>query len=373
MMRRIVAIALAVFGSVCSSPAGLRADSIQAVPSPSSCPTRPAAPPTRTRAQVANSLSNKLKQNFIVENVSGGGTIIATDRVVNAAPDGYTLLLHNLQISANVTLYKNLPFDTEKDLDAGHIHQQQPAGAGRAQDARQTTLHRAARPDEDQTLNAAMPGFGATGHLATALLAQEAKVQIDLIPYRGAAPAMQDILGDHVDLFFATPQSVVPQVTAGQMKAYGITAKEKSPKLPNAESLVDAFGPKFEIHFWQALFAPGGTPEAVINKLNAAVQEVVVRSGHHQDLGGRRASRPIPKSNDRWRRPTHDEERDCALGRGRPRQQYSQSIRLASITSTQPCGLTAPAAAPARASPTYRPSRCSGCRSGSGGSRLPRA
>ena len=88
---------------------------IQAAPSPSSCPTRPAGRPTRSRASGAIA-SNKLKQNFIVENISGGGTIIATGRVVHAAPDGYTLLLHNLQISANVTLYKKLPFDTEKDL-----------------------------------------------------------------------------------------------------------------------------------------------------------------------------------------------------------------------------------------------------------------
>ena len=126
-----------------------------------------------------------------------------------------------------------------------------------------------------QTLKAATPGVGATGHLATSLLAQEAKVKIDLIPYRGAAPALQDIAGGHVDLFFATPQSVVQQVKAGQMKAYGITAKEKSPEIPSAESFVKAFGPKLEILYWHAMFAPGGTPDAVINKLNAALQEIV--------------------------------------------------------------------------------------------------
>jgi tripartite-type tricarboxylate transporter receptor subunit TctC len=128
---------------------------------------------------------------------------------------------------------------------------------------------------KSSTLKAAIPGSGATGHLATSLLAQEAKVNVDLIPYRGAAPALQDIMGDHVDLFFATPQSVEQQVAAGQMTAYGITAKEKSAKLPNAQSFVSQFGPKLEIQFWQAVFAPSGTPEAVINKLNAALQTVV--------------------------------------------------------------------------------------------------
>jgi tripartite-type tricarboxylate transporter receptor subunit TctC len=86
---------------------------------------------------------------------------------------------------------------------------------------------------------------------------------------------LQDIAGGHVDLFFATPQSVVQQVKAGQIKAYGITAKEKSPELPTVESFVAAIGPKLEILYWHALFAPGGTPDAVINKLNATLQEIV--------------------------------------------------------------------------------------------------
>ena len=87
----------------------------------------------RPRARSRTSLSKQLKQNFIVENVTGGGTIIATNKVAKSTPDGYTLLLHNLQISANVTLYKNLPFDTEKDLTPVMLHQQQSAGAGRPQ------------------------------------------------------------------------------------------------------------------------------------------------------------------------------------------------------------------------------------------------
>ena len=215
-----------------------------------------------------------------------------------------------------------------------------------------------------QRLREALPGFGTTGHLTSALFTQEAKVQIDFIPYRGAAPAMNDLLGDHVDLFVGTPQSVVPHVAAGKLKAYGITAKEKSPQLPTAESLVDALGPKFDIVYWQGMFAPGGTPEAVINTLNAALQEVVsdpdiIKTWTKEGFS------PFPKGATLGRRgKRHDEERDCALGPGHSRQQYPGDA----VGNT-----TSPAAAPARASPTYRPSRCSGCRSGSGDSRLPRA
>lgn len=236
----------------------------------------PAGGPTDQVARVlAQALSDKLKQNFIVENVSGGSTTIATGRVAHAVPDGYTLLLHNLQISANVALYKNVNYDTEKDLVPIIFINNNPLVLVGRKTLEPNTLTELLDLMKKRTLKAATPGVGATGHLATSLLAQEAKVKVDLIPYRGAAPALQDVTGGHVDLFFATPQSVVQQIKAGQMKAYGITAKEKSPELPTADSFVKAFGPKLEILYWHALFAPAGTPDDVINKLNATLQEII--------------------------------------------------------------------------------------------------
>jgi tripartite-type tricarboxylate transporter receptor subunit TctC len=236
----------------------------------------PAGGPTDQVARVlAQALSDNLKQNFIVENVSGGGTTIATNRVAHATPDGYTLLIHNLQISANPALYKNLPFDTEKDLTPIMFINHNPLVLVGRKTLEANTLPELLVLMKTRTLKAATPGVGATGHLATSLLAQEAKVQIDLIPYRGAAPALQDILGGHVDIFFATPQQIVQQVKAGEIKAYGITAAEKAPELPTVESFVKQLSPKLEILYWHALFAPAGTPDAVINKLNATLQEIV--------------------------------------------------------------------------------------------------
>ncbi len=207
--------------------------------------------------------SKKLKQNFIVENVSGGGTIIATGRVAQAAPDGYTLLLHNLQISANVTLYKNLPFDTEKDLDRGHIHQQATRWCWSGARLPANNLNELIALMKTAASEArAIPGYGATGHLATTLLAQEAKVQIDYIPYRGAAPAMQDILGDHVDLFFATPQSVVPQVTAGQDEGLWHHSEGQVTETPDCRKLRRCAWAEIRNRLLAGMFAPGGTPEA---------------------------------------------------------------------------------------------------------------
>lgn len=239
------------------------------VPYPAGGPTDESA---RTLAQF---LSDKLKQSFIVENVPGGNTIVGMEKVARATADGSTLLFANLQISANVTLYKNLPFDTVKDFVPVMLVNRNPLIlAGR------TTLGPKTLPDlialmKTQRLKAAIPGYGATGHLATALFAQEAGAKLDLIPYRGAAPAITDLLGGHVDLFFGTPQSFVQQVATGALRDYGITAKDKLPDFPNAESLSKALGPKLDVIYWQGIFAPAGTPEAVIKPLNDALQQAV--------------------------------------------------------------------------------------------------
>lgn len=236
----------------------------------------PAGGPTDQLARsVAAVLSDKFGQKVIVENVSGGGTTIATARVARAAPDGHTLLLHNLQISANVTLYSNLPFDTEKDLTPVIFVNNQPLVLIGRKSLEANNLPELLKLMKTRTLKAATPGVGATGHLATTLLGQEAKVSIDQIPYRGGAPIMQDIAGGHIDLFFGTPQQVLGPASGGHVKAFGITAKEPSPHFPAAGSFVQALGPKLEILYWHALFAPAGTPDAIITKLNAAVQDYI--------------------------------------------------------------------------------------------------
>jgi putative tricarboxylic transport membrane protein len=273
MIRRTVLIGLAAAGLFASLPA-LAND----------YPTRnvtivvpyPAGGPTDQLARiVADSLSKQLNQSFVIENVTGGGTIIGTNKVVKATPDGYTLLLHNLQISANPGLYKNLPFDTVKDLTPVIFINRNPLVLIARKDLEASNLDQLLALMKTRTLKAAIPGFGATGHLATSLLAQEAHAKIDMIPYRGAAPALNDILGSHVDVFFATPQQIVGQVKAGNVKALGITAKQPLPELPDVKSFVGALGPKLEFFYWQALFAASGTPQPVIDKLNAAISKMM--------------------------------------------------------------------------------------------------
>ncbi|MFZ3352717.1 MAG: tripartite tricarboxylate transporter substrate-binding protein [Xanthobacteraceae bacterium] len=236
----------------------------------------PAGGPTdQTARVVAQSMGTQLKQSFVVENLSGGNTIVACEKVAHSSPDGYTLILPNLQISANVTLFKKLPFDTVQDFTPVMLINRNPLVLVGRSTLPASNAKELIALMKKQTLKAAIPGYGATGHLATALFAQEAGVKVDMIPYRGAAPAVTDLLGGQVDLFFATPQSVVQLVNSGKLKAFGVTSKDKLPEMPSVESFVTVLGPKLDFDYWQALFAPSKTPKAMIKTLNEAAQKAV--------------------------------------------------------------------------------------------------
>jgi tripartite-type tricarboxylate transporter receptor subunit TctC len=236
----------------------------------------PAGGPTdETARMIGQSLSTQFKQSFIVEDIGGGGAIIGSEKVARATPDGYTLLIHNLQISANVSLYENLPFDTVKAFTPVMLINRNPLVLVGRKSLEPSTLRDLVALMKQQTLKAAIAGYGTTGHLATSLFAREAGVSLDQIPYRGAAPAITDLLGGQVDLFFATPQSVVQQVATGALKAYGVTSKEKLREFPTADSFPVMFGPKLDVVYWQAMFAPAGTPDSIIGALNKALQNAV--------------------------------------------------------------------------------------------------
>ena len=271
---RLAAVAAAVFGLI----AAVEVASAQSYPSRTVTIVTPypaGGPTDQTARVVAPFLAAKLKQNFIVENISGGNTIVACEKVAHAVPDGYTLLLPNLQLSANATLFKTLPFDTVTDFRPVMLINRNPLVLVGRSTLPASNLKELIALMKKQTLKAAIPGYGATGHLATALFAQEAGVKVDMIPYRGASPAITDLLGGQVDLFFATPQSVVQMVNSGKLKAFGVTSKQKIAELPNVDSFVTVLGPKLDFVYWQALFAPSKTPKAVIKTLNEAAQKAV--------------------------------------------------------------------------------------------------
>ena len=237
----------------------------------------PAGGPTDTLArQLLPRLEGKLGQTFVVENVSGGGATIGTGRVARAEPDGYTLLLHNLQITANVSLYAKLPFDTEKEITPVVFINNNPLVLIGKKGLAPNTFAELVTHIKANTTSMAHPGIGSTGHLTTALLEQATGAKFNHIPYRGAAPALQDIIAGHVDLFLATPQQVIETIKGGVVKAYGVTSKGRFEQFPDLPSIVDELkSPNVQVVYWQALFAPAGTPRPILEKLNAAVQEAM--------------------------------------------------------------------------------------------------
>ena len=236
----------------------------------------PAGGPTDQIArQIAPRMQEKLGQNVVIENVSGGATTIGTGRVARAAPDGYTLLMHSLQVSSNPGLYPKLPFDTEKELVPVIFINYNPI----------VLIGRKSLPPIDFAelvdwmrkyhAKFAIPGLGTTGHMTTVQLLNALGIDADIVPYRGAAPAMQDILGGHVDLYFAAPQSLVQAVEANSVKAYGVTQKDPSVLLPKVPSLVGLVGEQMNVRYWTALLAPAQTPKPILDKLNAVVREAM--------------------------------------------------------------------------------------------------
>ena len=214
----------------------------------------PAGGPTDQLArQLAPKFSEKLGQNFIVENVSGGATTIATGRVARATPDGHTLLLHNLQISANVALHPNLPFDTEKDLTPVAFINHNPLVLVGRKSLAPNTLGELIAWMRTTPAKMAHPGTGSTGHLTTALFAQEAKVdrRSHSLSRRGARPA-----GHHR----RPRRSVLRHPAIGAAGGEGRTDEglrdhrqgDSPPQFPNVASMVQELGPNLEISYWHA-------------------------------------------------------------------------------------------------------------------------
>ncbi len=273
MKSHVVALAFSLLATIGVAPA--HAQTYPSRPVTIIVPYPAGGPTDQVARQIAPKLSAKFGHNFIVENVSGGGTNIAGQRVTRAAPDGTTIFIHNLQIAANVSLYPSLPFDTEKDFQPiGMINSNPLVLVGRKTLAANTLQELAAWM---KTTPARMghPGTGSTGHLATFLLAQALGVDVTHIPYRGAAPMLQDTLGGHIDLFFATPQQVVGQFASGAVKVFGITSKETSAQFPGVPSFAATYGPKLDISFWHIMLAPAGTPRPIVDALNGALQEAM--------------------------------------------------------------------------------------------------
>ncbi len=226
---------------------------------------------------IAPKLGESLGQNVIVENRPGAGGQIGAAYVAKAAPDGHTVMLDASSFAVNPSLYPKLPYDSAKAFRTIGVIAQFPNVVlvnPQFQTNSIAELLAKARARKDG-VSYASSGNGSAQHLAGALFESVAKVEMVHVPYKGGGPALNDVIGGQVPLFFGNLASTFQHVQSGRLKPLAVTAAKRSPLLPNVPTLAEAGLPGAEIYEWNAVFVPAATPEPVVQKLNAALQAAI--------------------------------------------------------------------------------------------------
>jgi tripartite-type tricarboxylate transporter receptor subunit TctC len=234
--------------------------------------------PTDTLARyLGNVLSPKLKQSVIVENTVGAGGTIGINKVAKSKNDGYTLLLMHIGMSTSPSLYKQLPYDTLNDFEY----------IGQVADVPMTLIAKTSLPPDNlkeltayvkankDKLNLANAGIGAASHLCGMLFMSAIQTSVTTVPYNGTGPAMNALMGGQVDFMCDQTTNTTPYIMSGRVKVYGVTSKTRVPALRFVPTLDEAGLKNFEVVVWHGLYAPKGTPQPVLDKLNALLKEAV--------------------------------------------------------------------------------------------------
>jgi tripartite-type tricarboxylate transporter receptor subunit TctC len=226
---------------------------------------------------LAQEMSRDLGVPVIIENKPGAGTIIGSQAVATGEPDGYTLLMGTFANAVNPSLYDKLPYDAHKDLApvslvarSFNIVVVNPASKIMSI----ADLIAAAKAEPDK-LSYGTYGTGTSAHLAGELFKAMAEVNLTAVPYKGAAPAISDLLGGQIQVMFTTVASAASLIEAGQLRALAVTSAERSPAFPKLPTMAEAGVPGYVAESWYGLFAPAGVPAEVIARLNSAAATAI--------------------------------------------------------------------------------------------------
>ena len=227
---------------------------------------------------VSDQLTQALGQAVIVDNKAGAAGNIGNQAVARAKPDGHTLLVaySGYQVG-NPHLFKKAGWDPIKDFEPVAMMARAPqlvvVRPGLPfKTMQELVAYAKANPGK---LNFASSGAGSIQHIAGEMLQQQTGTSLTHVPYKGAGPAVQDLLGGNVDIFITTPASVVAQVKADKLKALGVTGNARLASLPDVPTVAEAGFPQFKLDSWFALYAPAGTPADVVQTLNRAVGKIL--------------------------------------------------------------------------------------------------
>jgi tripartite-type tricarboxylate transporter receptor subunit TctC len=239
-----------------------------------------------TRAYGAK-LSERLGKPVIVENRPGGGTVTAAVSVAKAAPDGHTLLVTpSGTLATNATLYKSLPYDPIKDFVPVALYTKVPFVLVVNPALPVKTLPELIKYAKDNPgrLTYASTGVGTVPHLAFEILKTMAGVEITHVPYRGTPPALNDVIGGHVHMFFSDTAVAPPLLAEGKIRALGVSSLTRAGVLPDVPTIAEAGLPGFEAVSWHLIVAPGATPRPIVEKLHAELRSVTTAPDIHQQM-----------------------------------------------------------------------------------------
>lgn len=274
LTRRTVLASLAAAG-VSGTIAAAAADDYPSHPITMGMPFAAGGPGDVLTRILAQRMGQALGQTIVVENITGAAGSIGTGVVAHAAPDGYSLLLGNWTTHVVDPVAYNLNYDATKDFTPIALIATQPAliigsKSFAPNNLRELIAWLKANPDKATSGNA---GVGSATHVASIFFQRETGTRFQLVPYRGGAPAMADLLAGHIDMMFDLAADALPQVRAGQVKAYAVTAKTRMTAQPDVPTVDEAGAPGVYVSLWNGLWGPRGLPKAVVDKLDAAVIE----------------------------------------------------------------------------------------------------
>jgi tripartite-type tricarboxylate transporter receptor subunit TctC len=240
-------------------------------------PYAPAGSADIVARRIADEWAKAAGGNFYIENKAGAGGNIGVDAVAKAAPDGYTIGLQTVSLAINPALFAKMPYDTLKDLapigmvaTSQHVLVVNPAFPAR--DTKELLAAVKAKPGG---YNYGSAGPGSTFHMSAELFKDVTGTDIRHIPYKGGGPALVDTMAGVVDMSFPVLSAVVPHVNGGKLRAIGVTGPKRSPLLPNVPTLAESGAPGYSFETWFIVFAPAGTPQPIIDKLNAALNKAI--------------------------------------------------------------------------------------------------
>ena len=249
-------------------------------------PFPPGGPVDVTGRLIAQKLGDSSGQTIIVDNRIGAGTIIGTEVVVKSSPDGHTLLIVPTQIAINPSMYAKLPYDTVTDLAAVTQMTYQPYllivnPAVPAKNVRELVALAKARPGG---LHCASSGIGGGNHLACELFNTMAGTKITHVPYKGAAPAITDLIGGQVQVYFPNPITAIQHVTSGKLRALAITGKQRASLLPDIPTVAESGVPGYDAGVWFGVFAAGATPRDVVRRVQQEFARILQLPDVRQNL-----------------------------------------------------------------------------------------